>query len=129
MDAGRRVRNARIHHVAVLLLVGILSGCSRGGSLPPRDLLIEVTEFSIVPGSISARVGESLTFTVTNAWVLEHNVSIPDPSGDEVALLSVMPGQQGTLQIEPSTPGEWRIICTFPDHAMGGMTATLAVGP
>ncbi len=129
MEAVLVVRNVRFRWVTVLLLAAILSGCSREPLGPPRAVKLEVTEFTITPSAITAEVGERISFRVSNKGVLEHNVSIQDPSGEEIALLSVMPNQHGTLQIEPSTPGQWRIICTLPGHEMAGMTATLTVGP
>ncbi len=82
-----------------------------------------------LPAAISAQVGERISFRVSNKGVLEHNVSIQDPSGEEIALLSLLTKQHGTLQIEPTTPGQWMIICTLPGHEMAGMTATLTVAP
>ena len=69
------------------------------------------------------------SFRVSNTGVLEHNVSIQDPSGEEIALLTLLMNEHGTLQIEPATPGLWMIICTLPGHEMAGMTATLTVAP
>ncbi len=121
------VRNVRIQWVAVLLLAVSLSGCRSEPLGPPRAVALKVTEFAITPGEISAQVGERISFRVSNKGVLEHNVSIQDPSGEEVALLTLLPKQHGTLQIEPSRAGEWKIICTLPGHEMAGMTATLTV--
>ncbi len=129
MEAVLVVRIVRFRWVMVLLLAAILSGCGREPLGPPRAVKLEVTEFTITPSAIAAEVGERISFRISNKGVLEHNVSIQDPSGEEIALLSVMPNQHGTLQIEPSTPGQWRIICTLPGHEMAGMTATLTVGP
>ncbi len=120
-------RSERLHWVILLVMVVALSACSPKPLEPPRAVPLKVTEFTITPGAVSARVGERLSFRVSNMGVLEHNVSIQDPSGEEVALLSLMPNQHGTLQIEPSTAGEWRIICTLPGHEMAGMSATLTV--
>jgi plastocyanin len=119
----------RLGCVTALLVVGLLSGCSPRAPEPPRAVPLETTEFSITPGEISAHVGDRLSFRVANMGVLEHNVSIKDPSGDEVALLSLLPNQHGTLQVELPVAGAWKIICTLPGHEMAGMVATLAVSP
>jgi len=129
MEAILVVRIVRFRWVTVLLLAAILSGCSRGTSEPPRAVALKITEFTITPSAISARVGERISFRVSNTGVLEHDVSIQDPDGEEIAFLSLMTNQHGTLQIEPSMPGQWMIICTLPGHEMAGMTATLTVGP
>ncbi|MBM3122437.1 MAG: hypothetical protein FJZ97_09680 [Chloroflexi bacterium] len=113
--------------VAVLLLAGQLAGCSPKAPEPLRAVPLEVTEFTITPVEISAQVGDGLSFRIANLGVLEHDVSIRDPNGEEVALLSLLPNQNGTLQVEPSVAGEWRIICTLPGHEMAGMEASLAV--
>lgn len=123
------VRRAHVRWVALLLPIAILAACGRASPEPPRAVPLKVTEFTIAPAAVSAQVGERLSFRVSNLGVLEHNVSIQDPSGEEVALLSLMPNQHGTLQIEASTAGEWMIICSLPGHEMAGMTATLLVNP
>ena len=123
------IRNWRSSWLTALLVMGMLSSCSPKPLEPPRPVPLKLTEFTITPGEISAQVGERLSFRIANLGVLEHNVSIQDPSGEEVALLSVLPNQHGTLQIEPSTAGEWMIICTLPGHEMAGMTASLTVSP
>ncbi len=112
-----------------LLVAGLLAGCSPKAPEPPRAVPLKVTEFTINPGEISAQVGERLSFRIANLGVLEHDVSVHDPNGEEVALLSLLPNQHGTLQVEPSMAGEWRIICTLPGHEMAGMTASLSVNP
>lgn len=115
--------------VTALLVAGHLAGCSPKAPEPPRAVPLKLTEFTITPVEVPAQVGERLSFRVSNRGVLEHDVSIQDPSGKEVALLSLLPNQHGTLQVEPSVAGEWRIVCTLPGHGMAGMTATLTVGP
>ena len=127
MEADLVSRSVRLHLVALLVMVAAMTACSPKPLEPPRAVSLKVTEFTITPDAITARVGERLSFRVSNMGVLEHNVSIQDPSGEEVALLSLMPNQHGTLQIEPATAGEWKIICSLPGHEMAGMSATLTV--
>jgi uncharacterized cupredoxin-like copper-binding protein len=127
MEVGLVSRSMRLHLLTLLLMVVALSACSPKPLEPPRAVPLKVTEFTITPDAITARVGERLSFRVSNTGVLEHNVSIQDPNGEEVALLTLLPNQHGTLQIEPTTPGQWMIICTLPGHEMAGMTASLMV--
>lgn len=127
MEADLVSRNVRLHWLTLLVMLVALSACSPKPLEAPRAVPLKVTEFTITPDAVTARVGERLSFRVSNTGVLEHNVSIQDPSGEEVALLTLLPNQHGTLQIEPSVAGEWRIICTLPGHEMAGMTATLMV--
>jgi plastocyanin len=115
--------------VTSVLAAGLLSGCAPRAPQPATAFTLELTEFTVTPGLISAQVGDRLSFRVSNRGVLEHNVSIQDPGGTEVALLSLLPSQHGTLQVEPTTPGAWRIICTLSGHEMAGMAADLTVGP
>ena len=115
--------------VALMLIVGTLAACSSPPSLPPRTLTLELSEFSITPGAFAAQVGEPLTFKVVNTGVLEHNVSISDSSGKEWVMQSVKPGQTTELLLQPSSAGEWAIICTLPGHTMAGMTARMMVDP
>jgi len=129
METTLTVRVGRFGWLIVPLLAVLLSGCAPEPLGPPRAVALEVTEFTITPSEISAQVGERISIRVSNKGVLEHNVSIQDPSGEEIALLTLMTNQHGTLQIEPSTPGQWMIICTLPGHEMAGMTATLTVAP
>lgn len=112
---------------AAVMVAALVAGCSPKPPEPPRAVPLKLTEFTITPVEVPAQVGERLSFRVSNRGVLEHDVSIQDPSGKEVALLSLLPNQHGTLQVEPSVAGEWRIICTLPGHEMAGMEASLAV--
>ena len=129
METMLTVRVGRIGWLIVPLLAVLLSGCAPEPLRPPRAVALEVTEFTITPSAVSAKVGERISFRVSNKGVLEHNVSIQDPSGEEIALLTLLMNEHGALQIEPTTPGQWMIICSLPGHEMAGMTATLTVAP
>ena len=129
METMLTFRVGRFGWLIVPLLAVFLSGCAPEPLGPPRAVALEVTEFTITPSAVSAKVGERISFRVSNKGVLEHNVSIQDPSGEEIALLTLVMNEHGTLQIEPATPGLWMIICTLPGHEMAGMTATLTVAP
>jgi uncharacterized cupredoxin-like copper-binding protein len=106
-----------------------LAACGNPNLLPSRSISVELTEFVITPSLSSAQVNQPLTFEVVNKGVLEHNLTLVDTTGNEVALLTVKPGRSGELTFQPSKVGEWQIICTVAGHQKAGMAASLTVAP
>jgi uncharacterized cupredoxin-like copper-binding protein len=124
------MRIARIlFAIASGLLATALVACSSRQEPPARTIPVALTEFTITPGTSTARVGERLTFVVANHGVLEHNLTIVDGGQEQLALVTVAPGQSADLAFTPSSPGQVQIICTVAGHQLAGMTAQLSIGP
>jgi len=104
-----------------------LAACGSRSALPPRSIAVELTEFTITPTVYSAQTGEPLTFVVTNQGVLDHNVTILNPSGKELAHVEVKSGQAARFDFHPSAPGGLQIICSIDGHYKAGMSAQLMV--
>jgi uncharacterized cupredoxin-like copper-binding protein len=111
------------------LLAMMLAACGGQQTWSPRSISVELTEFTITSDSLSAHVGEPLTFNVKNNGVLQHNVTIVDSANKELALVTVKPGEAAILDFEPMTSGELQIVCTVAGHHKAGMTAQLIVTP
>ncbi len=104
-----------------------LAACGSRSALPSRSIAVELTEFAITPNLYSAQTGEPLTFVVMNKGVLDHNVTIINPAGKELAHVEVKPGQMATFAFQASTPGSLQIICSIDGHHKAGMSAQLTV--
>ena len=119
----RRVYRGVLFSLAALAL----AACGSRSSLPSRSIAVELTEFAITPNLYSAQTGEPLAFAVTNRGVLDHNVTIIDPGGKELAHVEVKSGQTATFDFQTSTPGSLQIICSIDGHHKAGMSAQLTV--
>jgi|SRR5687767_5814179 uncharacterized cupredoxin-like copper-binding protein len=125
----------RVRKICASLLVGLvvlaLAACgSRPSStLPARSLSVELTEFTITPGDYAAQVGEPLTFVVTNAGVLDHDLTIVDADGEQVAHVPVKSGQTASFEFQPATAAEFQLLCSINGHAKAGMSAPMIVEP
>jgi uncharacterized cupredoxin-like copper-binding protein len=117
--------------VLVSLVALALAACGGGttGTLPARSLSVELTEFTINPGTYTAQVGEPLTFVVTNAGVLDHDLTIIGADGERVAHVAVKSGQTATFDFQPDTATDYQLLCSIVGHAKAGMSAPMAVAP
>ena len=113
------------------LVVLALAAC--GGrspsTLPARSLSVELTEFTITPNNYVAQVGEPLTFVVTNAGVLDHDLTVVDADGKQFAHMVVKSGQTASFDFQPTTAAEFQLLCSINGHAKAGMTAQMLVSP
>ena len=112
------------------LIVLALAACGGPTSaLPARSLSVELIEFTISPSSDLARVGEPLTFVVTNAGVLDHDLTIVDVDGEQYAHVAVKAGQTVSFDFQPATAAEFQLLCSITGHAQAGMSAQMTVVP
>ena len=108
-----------------------LAACGGGTSsaLPARSLSVELTEFSITPQVYAAQVGEPLTFVVTNAGVLDHDLTIVGAEGEQFGHVTVKSGQTASFDFQPTTVAEFQLMCSITGHARAGMSAQMIVTP
>ena len=132
-----------------LLLTGLaLAACapSGGGSADGEVRTIEVRttdELRFEPADISAGVGESVRFEVTNDGSMVHEFLIGDEAAqDEFAAemaeggghhdtdagVTVEPGETETFEYTFAEAGELQAGCHEPGHYEGGMVASISVG-
>ena len=85
----------------------------------------EAGQFRFVPDRIEVRPGQTISLRVVNQGASAHDLAVPD-LGVETGQID--PGQEATLTLTaPSTPGQYRFICTIPGHEQLGMRGTLVV--
>jgi len=104
-----------------------LAACGSRSALPSRSIAVELTEFTITPNTYSAHTDEPLAFVVMNKGVLDHNLTILNSSGKELAQVEVKSGQAASFDFLPSAPGALQIICSLDGHYKAGMSAQLMV--
>jgi uncharacterized cupredoxin-like copper-binding protein len=130
----------RIRRILMILALGLAAGLvlaacgggNNGGSTSGstgKTISVDATEFSFSPNAYTAKVGEQLTFKVTNKGTVDHTFVImnPDGSGKELAKITMKPGETQTLDFTPSAAGTYPVECDLPGHKEAGMTATLTV--
>ncbi|MFP5308947.1 MAG: multicopper oxidase domain-containing protein [Actinomycetes bacterium] len=93
-----------------------------GGTTAPSSLEVDLTEFAIRPGTISA--GTGTTITVTNVGQAAHDLTV---EGTDVATPGLQPGGTASLSLAGLAPGSYTLLCSVPGHASAGMTGTLTI--
>jgi len=123
----RRVSRMCLVALAVALTLG---ACGGGGGTPAaKTLSVEAIDFGFAPNAFTAKVGEDITFSISNKGALEHNFVVFDPSGAEVGRTSIAIGATGSLTVKPSVAGAYSVVCDIAGHKEAGMVATLTVSP
>jgi len=114
----------------VLAVALALSACGGGGTSPApsgKTFKVDASEFAFAPNAFSAKAGEEITFSITNKGTLEHNFVVFDPSGSELARVTIAAGSTASLKVKPAAAGAYAIDCDVPGHKGAGMVATLTV--
>lgn len=90
----------------------------------PEAIKISGNEFSYEPATISAKVGQLVTVTYTNAGKYPHNFVI-----DELGVTSqtIKPGQTDTFSFTPTKAGTFSFYCSLPNHREKGMVGEISV--
>ncbi len=125
-------------HLVLFVLVGVLviallAACGGGGGSSeaesgPQSFAVTTTEFQFNPNSFTVKVGDNLTFKVTNKGTVEHTFVIQSTDGSsELAKLSVQPGETKSLDFTAKAAGVYPIVCDIAGHKEAGMTGTLTV--
>jgi nitrite reductase (NO-forming) len=87
------------------------------------NVAITATEFKFTPSSVQVPLGQKVTFTLDNAGVVEHDVTI---SAAGFTLLANA-GQTATGDFTFKTPGVFDFFCSIPGHKDAGMKGSLTV--
>ena len=114
---------------AATALTLALSACGGGAQTPAagNDLTIKALDtFKFEPASSSANVGETVTVTLDNEGVLEHNFAVTEFN---VSLGPVAGGQTASSSFTPTAAGTYEYFCDVPGHREAGMVGTLTVNP
>ncbi|HEY4689135.1 MAG TPA: cupredoxin domain-containing protein [Anaerolineae bacterium] len=125
------IRRASAILLVALVVTLALSGCNGGSAGTPasKAFSVEATEFAFSPNAFTAKVGDEITFNITNKGTIEHNFVLFDPSGKEIGRAAIAIGQSTSVKIKPAAAGEYLIECDIPGHKDAGMTAKLTVSP
>lgn len=132
--------------IAAILLVLILSACGAQAE-PKSELVVEMSDFSYNPASITVAAGVPVQITLKNIGQIEHDFVVEkiDVSGVSVEGSGVgehhMAGEHteydlhastavnGTsvLTFTPDAPGTYKIFCSVEGHEVAGMVGELIV--
>jgi uncharacterized cupredoxin-like copper-binding protein len=111
----------------------ILGACGGGDGTQPapasKTFSVDATEFAFAPNTFTAKVGEAVSFTVTNNGTLEHNFVVFDPSGAELGRVVIPAGRSANVNVTPSAAGTYALVCDIPGHREAGMEGALTVNP
>ena len=120
--------------VAALAAAFALAAC--GASGPPQTsiatpapgnvLTVTITDNSITPGDLVARMGR-VTFKITNSSKSVQNLAV-DSDGVHNVSPDIQPGQQLTWSVVLDTPSPDRIYSDKPGARDAGIQANLTVG-
>ncbi len=121
--------------VLVIALLAACSGGTVGGTKAPasgaaggKSYNVTATEFQFTPNKYDAKVGQKLTFKVTNKGTVEHNFVILSPDGSqELTKISTQPGETKSLEFTPTEAVTYQIDCNIAGHKEAGMTGELTV--
>lgn len=121
--------------VIVIALLAACSGGTVGGTKAPassggggKSFNISATEFEFKPNAFEGKVGQKLTFKVTNKGTVEHNFVILSPDGSqELAQITTQPGETKSLEFTPTEATTYPIDCNIAGHKEAGMVGELIV--
>ena len=111
----------------VVLLVMLLG---TGVALAQQSQTVSMTEFQFAPATLTATVGESVSWTFRNDGQFQHEFRV-QVDGQTVDAVpgdgNVMPGQDATFTYTFTTPGSFEFWCPVGMHRERGMVGTLTV--
>jgi len=137
-DAAMKSQRIVLLALVSVIVIALLAACSGGtvggtkapasGSSGGKTFNVTATEFQFTPNKFDAKVGQKLTFKVTNKGTVEHNFVILSPDGSqELTKISTQPGETKTLEFTPTEAVTYLIDCNIAGHKEAGMTGVLAV--
>jgi uncharacterized cupredoxin-like copper-binding protein len=130
-----KVRQISLLTVIVLVFTVMLAACGGGGgsgggggTSSGRTINVDATEFAFNPNAFTGKVGEKITFKVTNKGTVDHNFVVLMPDGSkELANMTVKVGTTNSLDFTPSAAGDYVIECNIAGHKEAGMVGRLSV--
>jgi cytochrome c oxidase subunit 2 len=126
----------KFRSIAVMILIVlttslVLSACNSGPAATPASggkiINVETAEFTFTPNKFEAKVGDKLTFKITNKGVLDHSFVIMDADGSVLGRVAVRIGISASLNFTPNKVGTYQIICAEPGHKDSGMVGSIDV--
>ncbi len=141
----RKITMATALGAAALTL--LIAGCSGGGTAEKApaagstasSVALKMEDIKFDKTVLSATKGQTLTLTLTNAGVLEHDFTIDkidaaakfdgkDAKTDKSAVHAHLKAKgAGKLEITPNAAGTFEYYCAVDGHKEAGMKGTLTV--
>ncbi len=122
----------------LLALSMALTACQ--SSAASKKLEIELSDFKITPGQLSAQAGAQVTVSITNNGTVKHQMSIFKLGTEAGAMfddqdrqnvlweIEVQPGEtKSATLIVPEAAGIYQVVCAMPGHLQAGMFGSLDV--
>lgn len=128
MKSQRIIMLAVLSVVVIALLAACSGGTVGGTKAPASGINVSATEFEFRPNKFEGKVGQQMTFRVTNKGTVEHNFVILSPDGSqELAKITTQPGETKTLDFTPTAAVTYPIDCNIAGHKEAGMVGELVV--
>jgi uncharacterized cupredoxin-like copper-binding protein len=125
----------------------LLSACAAKPAGPATEMIVDMTDFSYTPSSLTIPAGQPITLTVKNSGAIEHDfvverinatTEIVEDNGsnahhahgeqaDYDLHVSARPGEASVLQLTVSEPGTYQVFCSVEGHKEAGMIGELTV--
>lgn len=132
--------------VAFMFVLLLLAACGGGSSSPATEVILQETDFSFSPSTITVPLGKPVTLNIANGGVVEHDFGIQkigvsdvsmghdgegmshDMAGMDLDLhVATQPNGVSTLTFTPTEAGEYEFFCSVPGHKEAGMIGKLIV--
>ncbi|MEO6571286.1 MAG: hypothetical protein ABIO83_07025 [Ilumatobacteraceae bacterium] len=112
--------------VVVVVMAAVMAACgsSGGAAAPTRAYVLRLhiddssDEYAYVAADpVDLRIGDAVTFRVTNTGTLIHDMQIIDPAGTEVGAMAPIPaGGTADVTVLFDEAGYYRLDCLIDDH-------------
>ena len=89
-----------------------------------REIVVEGSEFSFSPSSITVNAGEKVKLTFNNVGSFPHNLTV---EGLGIATKTIGGGQSDTIEFTVEEGGTYTTFCSVGNHRAQGMEGTLEV--
>jgi hypothetical protein len=92
-----------------------------------QEVNIELIEWAIVPAQVEVSAS-GVRFIVTNNGINQHNLTITNASGTDIAATSDFNRSESPRILDVQlTPGTYRLRCSLPGHELAGQRGVLVV--
>ena len=122
------MRRGRLGPLSFVVLLVIALGA--GVAQAQQTQTVSLIEFEFVPATLTATVGEPVSWTFRNDGQFPHDFRV-QVAGQTVDAVpgdgNVMPGQDATFTYTFTTPGSFEFWCPVGMHRERGMVGTLTV--
>ncbi len=95
-----------------------------GAMMEAREIVVEGSEFSFSPKSISVKTGEKVKLTFNNTGSFPHNLTV---EGLGIATRTIGGGESNTVEFTVEEGGTYATFCSVGNHRVQGMEGTLEV--